>query len=172
MKLPLLALFCFAIAGCASAPQPQPRQVEHLTSLPVALDPNFSFRKIIQYFFDPAAKAASANVDASVAFERYYHSYGAITALDVRQRFGNYYTIFWRSRNPADVTVRFEYRQETLHAFTQAREVTYHHAEGMTRTVFAIIGDDFIDDGRVIAWRTSLIVNGRIVAVKRSYLWD
>lgn len=172
MKLPLLAFFCLAIAGCASAPQPQPRQVEHLAPLPVALDPDFSFRKIIQYFLNPAAKAISANVDASVAFERSYHSYGAITALDVRQRQGNYYTIFWRSKHPADVTVRFEYRQESLHAFTQAREITYQQARGTTRTVFALIGDDFSDDGRVIAWRISLIVKGRIVAVKRSYLWD
>lgn len=172
MKLPLLALFCFAIAGCASAPPSQPRQVEHLTSLPIALDPDFSFRKIIQYFLDPLAKPVAANVDASVSFERYYHLYGATTSLDVRQRLGNYYTIFWRSKRPADVTVRFEYRQDKLHAFTQAREITYHQARGTTRTVFAVIGDDFIDDGRVIAWRTSLIVNGRIVALKRSYLWE
>ncbi len=171
MKSPLLALFCFAIAGCASAPQPHPRQVEHLAPLPVALDPNFSFRKIIQFFFNPAEKPV-ANVDASVGFERYYRSYGAVTSLDVRQRFGNYYTIFWRSKRPADVSVRFEYRQEKLHAFAQAREVTYHRAQGTTRTVFTIIGDDFIDDGRVIAWRVSLIVNGRIVAQNRSYLWE
>ena len=117
------------------------------------------------------AKPVSAAVDASVAFERSYRAYGAITSLDGRQRIGNYYTFFWRSRHSADVTVRFEYRQDKLHALTQAREVSYQQVHGTTRTVFTVIGDDFIDDGRVIAWRATLIVNGRIVAVNRSYLW-
>ena len=140
--------------------------------LPIALDRVFSFRKIIQFFFDPAAKAASGEADASVNFERSYRAYGAITSLDVRQRLGNYYTIFWRARRRADVTVRFEYRQEKLHALAQAREVIYPDAHGTNKTLFAIVGDDFSNDGRVIAWRASLIVDGRIVATKRSYLWE
>ncbi len=168
MKL-ALALFCLAVAGCASAPRPH--QVEQPKPLPIALDRDFSFRKTIQYFLDPAPKVTGP-VDASVGFERYYRLFGAVTALDQRQRLGNYFTFFWRSRRRADVTVRFEYRQEKLHAFTQARELSYPDAHGTTKTVFAIIGDDFIDDGRVIAWRASLVVDGRIVATNRSYLWE
>ena len=148
------------------------RQVEHLKPLPIALDPAFSFRKTIQYFLDPTAKPVNPGVNAAVAFERSYRLYGSLTALDSRQRLGNYYTIFWRADRRADVTVRFEYRQEKLHAFTQAREITYPGAKGTVRTVFAIIGDDFTNDGRVIAWRESLIVNGQIVAMNRSYLWE
>ncbi len=72
----------------------------------------------------------------------------------------------------ADVRVRLEYRQEKLHAFVQAREVSYPHARGHYKTEFAIIGDDFFDDGRVIAWRAALIVDGRIVATRQSYLWE
>lgn len=170
VKLPL-ALLCLAIAGCAST-TPVPQQVEHPRPLPVALDPDFSFRKTIQYFLDPTAKPFTAQVDAAVSFERSYRMFGAVTALDQHQRFGNYFTFFWRSRRPADVTIRFEYRQDKLHAFTQAREVSYHQAKGTTRTIFAIIGDDYYDQGRVIAWRASLIVNGRIVATNRSYLWE
>ena len=47
---------------------------------------------------------------------------------------GSYYTFFWRARRTADVTVRFEYRQEKLHAFTQAREVRYENARGRYQT--------------------------------------
>ena len=111
-------------------------------------------------------------IDASVAFERGYRMFGVITALDAQQRFGNYFDFFWRARRDADVRVRLEYRQEKLHAFVQAREVRYPDARGHHRTEFAIIGDDFFDDGRVIAWRASLIVDGRIAAVTRSYLWQ
>ncbi|CAN5554185.1 hypothetical protein BH20VER3_BH20VER3_23620 [soil metagenome] len=98
--------------------------------------------------------------------------YGAVTALDQRQRYGNYFGLFWVARRAADVRVRFEYRQEKLHAFVQAREVHYPHARGHYKTEFAIIGDDFFDDGRVIAWRALLVVDGRIVATRRSYLWE
>lgn len=171
MKL-ALAFILLALGACTT-PQPAPRQVEKLPqALPVALDPDFSFRKTKQYFLDPAVHTPANQLDASVAFEKYYRLYGAVTALDQRQRYGNYFDFFWRARRPAAVTVRLEYRQEKLHAFVQAREVHYDRAQGAERTEFAIIGDDFFADGRVIAWRVSLIVDGRIVATNRSYLWE
>ncbi|HEY3663625.1 MAG TPA: hypothetical protein VGL24_10770 [Chthoniobacterales bacterium] len=170
MRIPLAAL-CLVLASCAGAP-PKPYQVEKPQPLPIALSHDFEFRKTKQYFLDPMAKAINGQVDASVQFERNYRMFGAITALDQHGRFGNYFDFFWVARRAADVRVRLEYRQEKLHAFVQAREVEYPHARGHLRTEFAIIGDDFFDDGRVIAWRASLIVDGRIVAVRRSYLWE
>jgi len=170
VRIPL-ALLCLILASCAGAP-PQPYQVEKPQPLPVALDKDFEFRKVLQYFLDPKAKPISGQVNAAVSFERGYRMYGAITALDQHQRFGNYFDFFWQARRTADVRVRLEYRQENLHAFVQAREVSYPHARGHYKTEFAIIGDDFFDDGRVISWRATLIVNGRIVATRRSYLWE
>jgi len=73
---------------------------------------------------------------------------------------------------PANVTVRLEYRQEKLRSFVQAREISYANATGNYKTEFAIIGDDYFQDGRVIAWRCLLIENGHIVAENRSYLWE
>jgi hypothetical protein len=169
VRIPLAAL-CFFLASCAGTP-PAPYQVEQPRPLPIALDHDFRFGKVKQYFLDPA-QPLSGQVDASVRFERSYRMYGAVTAFDQRLRFGNYYTFFWSAHRPADIRVRFEYRQEKLHAMVQAREVQYPHAHGHYETEFAIIGDDFYDDGRVISWRASLIVDGRIVAVRRSYLWE
>jgi hypothetical protein len=167
----LLAVLCLALAGCAGT-IPKPYQVETPKPLPVALDPDFEIRKTGQYFLNPAPKPLTGQVDPSVTFEPGYRMYGAITALDQHQRFGNYFDFFWRAQRDADVRVRLEYRQEKLHALVQAREVHYSHARGHHKTEFAIIGDDFFDDGRVIAWRASLIVDGRIAAVTRSYLWE
>lgn len=170
VRIPLAALY-LVLASCAGAP-PKPYQVEKPHPLPVALNQDFEFRKVKQYFLDPMAKQINGQVDASVRFERDYRMFGAITALDQHGRFGNYFDFFWFARRTADVRVRLEYRQEKLHAFVQAREEEYPHTRGHQRTEFAIIGDDFFDDGRVIAWRASLIVDGRIVAVRRSYLWE
>jgi hypothetical protein len=172
----------------------EPKVLEKVTTLPVALDPNFEFRKTKLFFMsekglkpserahDSSNKVGGKNntpnqktsvlQDAPIVFERQYRLYGAVTGVDQRQRFGNYFDFFWRAKRPSDVTVRLEYRQEKLHEHTQAQEITYRNVRGTHRTEFKVIGDDYFDDGRVIAWRCLLIANGRIVAENRSFLWE
>jgi hypothetical protein len=54
----------------------------------------------------------------------------------------------------------------------QAQEASYPNARGSYKTEFKVVGDDYLDDGRVTAWRCSLIENGRIVAERHSYMWE
>ena len=182
-------------ASCLAAAANEPRTVANVSSVPVALDPDFSFRKTKIYTLSdqaqPHAKtkgstdlqnaakgklapssSKSVAQEASLNFERSYRLYGAVTAADQRQRHGQYFDFFWRAKHPADVTVRFEYRQEKLRALTQAKEVAYRDIHGTNRSEFRVIGDEFFDDGKVLAWRCLLIEHGRIVAEKRSFLWD
>ena len=154
------------------------RQLAEATPLPKALDPAFQFRKTKLFFLGDAPGptrgrgfTGGAVRDPSLGFEGAYRLHGAVTELDKRRRFGHYFDFFWRAKRPADVTVRLEYRQQNLRSFTQAREVTYENVRGSVKTAFAVIGDDFWNDGRVTAWRCLLIENGRIVAEDRSFLW-
>ena len=108
--------------------------------------------------------------DAPIVFETAIPVFTAQSPqLDQRQRFGNYFDFFWRAKRPSDVTVRLEYRQEKLHEHVQAQEISYRNVRGTHKTEFKVIGDDYFDDGRVIAWRCLLIANGRIVAENRSF---
>jgi hypothetical protein len=172
------------LAGSASAAREahradEYRQLSKVTPLPKALDPDFQFRKTkLMLIGDVPGSKVQAPLfsrggprDPAVGFETAYRLWGAITALDYRQRHGNYFDFFWRAKRPASVTVRLEYRQSRLRAATQAREVTYPNAKGSHRTSFAISGDDFHNDGHVLSWRCLLIERGRIVAEERSYLW-
>ena len=109
--------------------------------------------------------------EASITFERQYRLFGAVTGLDQHQRFGDYFDFFWRAKRPADLTVRLEYRQEKLHAHVQAQEISYGNAHGSRKTEFKVVGDDYFDNGRIIAWRCLLIEQGRIVAENRSFMW-
>jgi hypothetical protein len=190
----LLILTLLAVSAPGKGTREEPKVVEKLTPLPVALDPNFEFRKTRLFFMSekgpkPSERAhdSSSKVggksnspnqktatlqDAPIVFERQYRLFGAVTGLDQRQRFGNYFDFFWRVKRPSDVTVRLEYRQEKLHEHTQAQEITYQNVRGTHRTEFKVIGDDYFDDGRVIAWRCLLIANGGIVAENRSFLWE
>ena len=159
---------------------------------PLALNPDFQFRKAKIYTLSQnlprnrgqrgnnptnltskaSFRSSSAIQEASLIFERSYRMFGAVTALDQRQRFGQYFDFFWRAKRPSDVTVRFEYKQEKLRAFVQAKEQAYQNVRGTNRSEFQVVGDEYFDDGQVLAWRCLLIEHGRIVAEKRSFLWD
>jgi hypothetical protein len=177
-----LVLLSANLGGAAE----KPRVLAKVNPLPVALDPDFQIRKTKTYYlseaglFPSAAKAGgivpssrgATSQDASITFERQYRLHGAVTALDQQQRFGNYFDFFWRADRDAEVTMRLEYRQEKLHAHVQAQEITYPNARGSHKTEFKVVGEDYFQDGRVIAWRCLLIEDGKIVAEKRSYLWE
>ena len=180
----IFALVC-AVSVCAA---PQAKTLTKVTPLPVALNDDFQFRKTklfeltiapprIKKSFsqalgrDPNSPTAGIAV-APLEFERSYRLHGAITGPDRNQRYGNYFDFFWRTKRPANVTIRLEYRQEKLRSFVQAREISYENAKGNMKTEFTVIGDDYLQDGRVTAWRCLLIENGKIVAENRSYLWE
>jgi hypothetical protein len=189
-----LILTCLVVSAPAKGAREEPKVIEKVTPLPMALDPNFEFRKTKLFFMSekglkPSERAhqetskvggksnspnqkTSTLQDAPIVFERQYRLYGAVTRVDQRQRFGDYFDFFWRAKRPSDVTVRLEYRQEKLHEHVQAQEITYGNVRGTHKTEFRVIGDDYFDDGRVIAWRCLLIANGRIVAENRSFLWE
>ena len=190
----LLLLTFLVVSVSGKSAREEPKVLEKVTTLPVALDPNFEFRKTKLFFMsekglkpserahDSSNKVGGKNntpnqktsvlQDAPIVFERQYRLYGAVTGVDQRQRFGNYFDFFWRAKRPSDVTVRLEYRQEKLHEHLQAQEISYRNVRGTNKTEFKVIGDDYFDDGRVIAWRCLLISNGRIVAENRSFLWE
>ena len=92
--------------------------------------------------------------------------------LDRQQRYGGYYTFFWRSNRKADLTLRFEYRQLKLGSYVQAKEIAYPAVKGSVESHFKVIGDDYLEEGKVTAWRAILIENGRIVGVTQSFLWN
>lgn len=190
----LCVLTSLPLGGSSQGAREEPRIVERVTPLPVALDKDFEFRKTKLFLLSdkpskpgqgarqttstlggksnsPSQKTATLQ-DAPISFERQYRLFGAVTALDQRQRFGNYFDFFWRAKRPSDVTVRLEYRQEKLHEHVQAQEITYRNVHGTRKTEFKVIGDDYLDDGQVVAWRCLLISDGRIVAENRSFMWE
>jgi hypothetical protein len=181
MKLVTIFLLAAVCPGNALAADTS-KLLPKVNPLPVALSDDFQFRKTKLFLLSetpPKTRKSGLSsgqnpgiAETSMNFERTYRMYGAITAADQRQRFGNYFDFFWRAKRPAKVTVRLEYRQDKLRSFVQAREISYPNVKGNQKTEFAVIGDDYLNDGRVIAWRCLLIEDGRIVAENRSYLWE
>jgi len=200
MKWIIGSLALLALTSAFARTREQPRVLDRVVPLPIALNDDFQFRKTKLYLLTetapgqektsntgqtvqsaskggklsstaPSSKSTTVQ-DASLRFERQYRLFGAVTKLDQRERFGNYFDFFWKARRAANLTVRLEYRQEKLHAHIQAQEISYANARGGYKTEFKVVGDDYLDDGRVTAWRCLLIENGRVVAETHSYMWE
>ncbi|MEI9896796.1 MAG: hypothetical protein WDN28_23805 [Chthoniobacter sp.] len=91
--------------------------------------------------------------DAMINFERTRINYGALNSYERRARYGHYFKFYWRSSRKADLTLRFEYRQQNLGAFVQAKELNYKDAKGSYMSEFDILGDQYNEDGKVCGWR-------------------
>ena len=163
----LLAFLCFAVASFAAE---HPRALEKANVLPLALDDAFEFRKTISFLNDPELQKPS--FDAMINFDRQRINYGAINGYERRLRYGHYFTFFWRAERKADLTVRFEYRQQNLGAHVQAKEFYYKDAKGSYKSEFEVIGDDYAEEGKINGWRVVLIENGKIVGLTQSFLWN
>lgn len=195
----LLALILVTGSSVFARTEEEPRVIDRVVPLPIALNDDFQFRKTKLYLLTesiagdkssmtdqtlqsatkggklsgtaPSSKTTTVQ-DASIRFERQYRLWGAVTKLDQRERFGNYFDFFWKARRTANLTVRLEYKQEKLHAHIQAQEISYSNARGTYKTEFKVVGDDYLDDGRVTAWRCLMIENGQVVAETHSFLWE
>lgn len=157
------------LAGC-SVPEGPATRLPKANVLPLAIDDAYQFRKILTSSFDPEYVEIETKNDM-INFERVRRSFGAIDSTEMAQRYGNYYTIFWRNSTRSDVTLRLEYRQAGLGNFVMAKERSYPDMVGSHRSTFEVTGDEFLENGRVTAWRALLIVEGRIVALSQSYMW-
>lgn len=167
----LLGASFFLISGCTS-PEPPQVKLEKANIFPLAINPDFVFRKKTQFLNDPKTFINSGPQNEAINFERRYYAWPATTQLELSELRGNYLNFYWWNRGqPADVTVRLEYRQANLGNFVMAREKSYGAAKGSKKTQFTVIGDDYLENGPVTNWRALLIVDGKIVGLAQSYLW-
>lgn len=169
MKRLLFTLLALASAATSEAAE-LPRQLDKAKVLPLALDDAFEFRKAKTMLHD--RENAKPTLDPMIIFERQRLNFGAVSDIDREQRYGHYFTFFWRTKRPADVTIRLEYRQQNLGAYVQAKELFYKDAKGSVKTDFSVIGDDYKQEGKITGWRALLIENGKIVALSQSFLWN
>ena len=166
MKPILLTLAALLAAAGVRGAQPAQNLAsspDRANALPLALDDAFEFRKTKIFLNNP--QQFKPTTDPMIAFERQRVNFGALTSVDRRQRMGNYYTFFWRAKRKADLTLRFEFRQQKLGSAVTAMEIVYPAASGSYESKFQVTGDSFNEEGKVTAWRAVLVENGRIVGL-------
>jgi len=110
--------------------------------------------------------------DPMIRHDKMRRLYGAISMEERRQRLGQYYTILWNADPAAEKEVRFEYLQgkSASRVKSMRREIAPGTSSG--KVEFSVIGDDYFDNGRVLAWKCSLISGGDVISTEQSYLWE
>ena len=103
--------------------------------------------------------------------QRRFH--GAVGVREREQRLGHYYTVLWNDEDTGpEVTVRFEYQQGSTGSKVLRQEQKFDGGMTHGKAEFKIIGQNYIEQGRVLAWRCSLWRGGREIASRQSYLWE
>lgn len=113
--------------------------------------------------------------DPMVRMEKQRRLHGAVSMEERRARLGQYYTILWQHPEGAGlgpVEVVFEYRQGATASRVKRMSRSFPAEEVSGTADFSVIGDDYFQNGRVTAWRVTLLRGGNEVAVRRSYLWQ
>lgn len=115
------------------------------------------------------------NDEPMMRMEKERHLHGAVSMAERRQKLGQYYTLLWSDPSGVGhgaVEVLFQYQQGATASLVKhmTKEFPATAAEGVAE--FAVIGDDYFNGGRVLAWKATVRRGGRELASRRSYLWQ
>jgi len=102
--------------------------------------------------------------------EQMYRLRGALTLEERRSRLGHYYTFVWDVEGATELI--FEYQQAATTTKEKIVRVQLDPRGKGRKKEIAIIGDDYLLGGRVLAWRARLLSGGRELAEQKSYMWQ
>lgn len=116
----------------------------------------------------------SESDEPMVKMEKSRRLHGAVSMAERRQRLGQYYTLLWHDPEgvgQGEVEVLFKYQQGASASRVKVMRKTFpaDAAEGVAE--FAVIGDDYFNNGKVLSWRASVTRGGKELASRQSYLW-
>jgi hypothetical protein len=174
MRCLVAGAFLAVLVGIISVRAENPLPIESANVLPEAISDDFEFRKF-EIFRNAAIVPGATPIptkDLMIDFERKHRLWGALLVADILAKTGQYFTFFWRAKRPANLTLRLEYRQANLKNYVQGRELYYPNARGSHTSEFAIVGNDYANDGPITSWRAILIENRKIVALLQSRTWQ
>lgn len=110
-----------------------------------------------------------------VRMEKERHLRGAVSMEERRARLGQYYTLVWddpQGAGQGNVRLLFEYQQGGSGSRVKKMVRDFSASESQGVAEFAVIGDDYFKNGKVLAWKASLQRGGRTLSTKQSYLWQ
>ena len=110
--------------------------------------------------------------DEMISFEASRYTHGVYVSEEVRERFGNYFTIFWKTKTRQPATIRLEFRTGNTGSTLHQKETVVAHPKHRNVTKFQVTGSEYESLGKVTQWKASVVENGLVVAEYKSFLWN
>ena len=113
--------------------------------------------------------------DPMIRGEKQRRLHGAVSMAERTARLGAYYTILWNApigTSTGEVEVLFEFQQGATASLVKRMVKRFPTTASSGRVEFAIVGQDYLKNGRVLAWKTTLSRGGRVIATRKSHLWQ
>jgi len=126
--------------------------------------------KVNPFHLNSETQSVSA-VDPMLEFEPRHLLHGAVDIQDHKDRYGHYYTVFWKSENRAPATVRLDYRQGATESQILSKEIEVPSPKRKNTTKFQITGDEYSSGGKVTQWKVTILEGETVVAEYKSFLW-
>lgn len=100
---------------------------------------------------------------------------GAVSMAERKERLGQYYTLVWN--DPAgvgqgNVEVIFQYQQGATASRVKRMVKSFPAGDAEGTAEFAVIGKDYFENGKVLAWKATVQRGNKILASRQSYLWE
>ena len=68
--------------------------------------------------------------------------------------------------------IRFEYLQANTGDTVHVKEVEIDKVKRRNTTDMKVVGDEYTENGDVLAWRASVVRGDEVLATSESFLWD
>lgn len=92
-----------------------------------------------------------------------------------RKKLGQYYTLLWSDpagASQGEVELTFQYQQGATASRVKRMVRSFPAEDSQGSAEFAVIGDDYFEGGKVLAWKATLRRDKREIASRQSYLWQ
>jgi len=94
---------------------------------------------------------------------------------DRNNKLGNYYVIEWNedaiNLNGMSLSLKFHYRQASTGRVIQTKSFTLP-PKSEPEFEIAIIGEEYKNNGRVLAWKATLMQGEETIGTEQSFLWE
>jgi hypothetical protein len=135
----------------------------------IAIDKHITIPKIHDVLDDGPGSGGDNN---AMRYEVTYLNWGAVTAEQLRARYGHYFTVTWDNHGPrADFTTRFEYRQVRSKEIVRTLTQNMPGVSGSARSYFAVVSNAYLAYGPVVSWRFTVLKGDTVVAEAKSFIW-
>jgi hypothetical protein len=120
-------------------------------------------------------QARDTSDEPMVKMEKDRRLHGAVSMEERAAKLGQYYTLIWSDPAGAgqdEVELVFQYQQGATASRVKRMVRKFPTADTKGTVEFAVVGEDYIKNGKVLAWKATLQRGQRTIATRQSYLWQ